>query len=818
MDEFSDDGFDDLNDTILEELENHAVQFTQAQKHALSQATHATQVQHNALEYDFDDDDLDDTVVIDEHAQLPPRPAIERTLPIQQPRQGTEPRWNQHMPSRPPYPPPQQYPRPIPQPLPSQRYPLSSARPHLPAQPSQFARPPPPVPRSYSLQPSQAVHAGPGGQSDIIAALQARVYTLESDIIAAKGEAAILRSKFDKAQMTHDAEIARLKKQNAEQIAKQERIAEAARAAERTAATELQFARQDLREELGRAKTRRKDGPSTPKKNKTFGLADGFDGVEILSSPTKGQTMRRKDSGPAPDRTPTKGKRKRPVVDSPTFALETHSGEAAHDSAHPNALSIPSRPGPLAFDFLRLVLDHCALRDQPPTFDLFSRFAFPSEPAQTFASTIFHKLPQLGDPTQPLRVLVDFSDLVIDMWQRCLSERYHAPIYYLVALVLYTLELNAAAVAPHIISSLVPVCTTTCRLVALPRFNRPDGSTSDDNIVRQLDLDIDVTQCLSLLCLAALGCPSLPFDSETTEAPGSPRVEFWKTVELDFVLMMLSPKHPEMDWFGMLSLLWTSVTPLSIGPIPSATNASGRAEAKTPQLVAATVIDCVSSFLCEPPRWAPPGSVKELVVRSAALETLTVFATSPFGAFQLADSDVAIPRVVTVLSWAVDRLYDMDATTPLRKAAEHQMGTSGETKRGEDMDVDQLGPNPAEMQVDRDQQKQSVDDDEAADIGEDLEPDPVSLLCRLISRAVRLLHLLATDRRTAEVANISTKLAASHGGSQRHLLALARLNFAEEDLVMEAGVDAETVELAHELLEPAVTPDEGEEVGEVFGD
>src|SRR5690606_14033748 len=109
---------------------------------------------------------------------------------------------------------------------------------------------------------------------------------------------------------------------------------------------------------------------------------------------------------------------------------------------------------------------------------------------------------------------------------------------------------------------------------------------------------------------------------------------------------------------------------------------------------AATVIDCVSSFLCEPPRWASPGSVKELIVRSAALETLTVFATSPFGAFQIADSDVAIPRLVTVLGWAVDRLYDMDVTMPLRRAAGHQMSTGGETKKGEDMDVDQLSPNP----------------------------------------------------------------------------------------------------------------------------
>jgi hypothetical protein len=309
--------------------------------------------------------------VIDEHAQPPPRPPIEKALPIQQPRPGTglagTQRWNQHLqpsrtpyPSRPPYPPPQ---RSVPQPLPSQRYPpLQSGRAQPPPQQSQFARPPLPIPRPYSVQPSQALHAtGPGQQNEIIAALQARLSELQSDVTAAKGEAAILRSKYDKAQATHDAEVVRLKKQNAEQISKQERIAEAARAAERTATTELQFARQDLREELGRVKPKRKDGPATPKKNRTWGVADGFDGVEVLSSPTKGQLLRRKDSGPSvplpsSERTPTKGKRKRPIVDSPTFALETHSGDAVLQDAHTaNAPSGPSfgAPGSVPFDVCR---------------------------------------------------------------------------------------------------------------------------------------------------------------------------------------------------------------------------------------------------------------------------------------------------------------------------------------------------------------------------------------------------------------------------------------------------------------------------------
>ncbi|KAG7288394.1 hypothetical protein NEMBOFW57_007926 [Staphylotrichum longicolle] len=831
MDEFSDDGLDALNESALQELEDQAIQFTQAQKLAQSQAAPTTQ--HNAFEYEFEDDDLDDTVVIDEHAQPPPRPPPQQALPIhqqqalQQARHGTglagTQSWNQHLPPpRPSYPARPQYPlthRPT---GPSQRYqPPPSTRPQQPPQQSQFARPPLPVSRPYPAPASQTRHgAGPQQQNEIIAALQARLSELESDLTAAKGEASILRSKYDKARVTHDAEVARLKKENLEQIAKQERIAEQARAAERTTATELQFARQDLREELGRVKSKRKDGPATPRKDRTWGLADGFDGVEVLSSPTKGQTLRRKDSGPSTlppsERTPTKGKRKRPAVDSPTFALETDGGDAVFDDVHPNrvsTLTLSSLSLAPPSDYLRLFLDHAAMHGQPPTFDLFSRCTFPSDPKNSLAAIVLQKLPQMGNAGEPLRLLIDFADMLIEMWRQCLSERYYAPIYHIVALILYTLELNTVEVAPHIISSLVPVCATTCRLVALPRLNSVDGDLSEhpDAVVRQLCLNIDVTQCLCLLSLTALGC--LPRLSEEPGTPNS-QLEFWRTMEFDFVLMMLSPKHPEADWLAMMSLLRTSVATDSIGPIPSSAtdSSSGRAEVRSLGAISATLIDCVSSFLCDPPRWATSRFVKDVVARSAALGTLTTLATSPFGALQIAESDVAIPRLVTILCWAIDKLYDSDLP---RKTTKEEGLVRSLPARSDEMDMGTQDENSAEaMDVDR-----AGCEEAAAEAPEEVldpEPDPAELLCHIISQGTWLLHFLITNPQTSDVANTSTKLAASYGGSQRYFLALARLNFAEEDLVLEAGIDAETVELAHELLELAVTPDEGEEISEMF--
>lgn len=195
----------------------------------------------------------------------------------------------------------------------------------------------------------------PQKQTEIIAALEARLSVLESDLTASKGEAAILRSKFEKVQVTHDAEVTRLKKEFAENAARQERAVEEALAKQKNAATELEFARQDLSEQLGRAKTKRKDAGSTPRKNKSWGMADGFDGLELAgSSPTKTQAQRKKDSAPsAVERTPTKGKRKRPAVDSPTFALETHTGDdvaAARPPVVSRSVSYRARPDGLSFD------------------------------------------------------------------------------------------------------------------------------------------------------------------------------------------------------------------------------------------------------------------------------------------------------------------------------------------------------------------------------------------------------------------------------------------------------------------------------------
>lgn len=448
-----------------------------------------------------------------------------------------------------------------------------------------------------------------------------------------------------------------------------------------------------------------------------------------------------------------------------------------------------------------------------------------------------------------MHLLIDFSEMILDMWNRCIQDKYYPPIFDLAALLSYTLQLNTVAVAPHIISNLLPLIQTTCFLVAIPRFNSVNGdlSTHLDGAVQQLAHEIDVTQSLSLLYLSALGCIGPPPSGETppTGPQGSVnyhQAQFWKHMQLEFVLMMLSPKHPEADFFGMLSLLCTSVLPDSIGPIPNPNLSleqpgAGRPDDETPEFAARSLIDRVSFYLADPPKWEPRAPVKQCRARLAVLRTLVAFAKSPFGALQLAASGLVIPRLVTTLCWAIDSLYDMDvprdlwavANTNDQIAAAESMtvrGDSGPQEHDPDMTqeidgADTTKPGPQAEERPGGQSREVVpaataeDDDEDTDIDDDSER--TDLLFQLISQLTLLLHTLITDPRTMNVANMPAKLAASHGGGHRYLLTLARLTFAEEDLVFEAGIGADTVELAHELLELAVTLDEGEGVSEVFG-
>jgi hypothetical protein len=433
--------------------------------------------------------------------------------------------------------------------------------------------------------------------------------------------------------------------------------------------------------------------------------------------------------------------------------------------------------------FLQLVLDHGSLHKEPPTFDILSRYAFASDPNTSFASLIFQRLQRMGNPLNPMQLLVDFSQLILDMWSRCHDEQLTRPIYDLVSLLSFTLQLHSMSVAPHIIHDLLPIAQASIHIIAQPRRKSPLGDLTNDPALAMLQSHIETSRILSVLYITAAACASSSIKAQN--GTDTRIVEFWKMMNIDTVVLLLGPKQPLGDIITTLDLLCTSSIPASIGPI---------LEDKPPDLVARLIIEKVSINLTDTPRWAESAAQK-CRIRLAALKTLTAFCRHQLGAIQMAMHSNLIPRLVTVLSSTIDDLYDVQDLD--LGSEEHQDETS--------LVGSSLFPDAVQSNLD----VSSAEANAAQDVAE---------LLGIISQTTLLLHALVTDPRTANLANINAKLSVSHGGSQRYLVALSRLTFAEEELIFEAGISTATVDLAHELLELAVTPDEGDAIREAFGD
>ena len=80
--------------------------------------------------------------------------------------------------------------------------------------------------------------------------------------------------------------------------------------------------------------------------------------------------------------------------------------------------------------------------------------------------------------------------------------------------------------------------------------------------------------------------------------------------------------------------------------------------------------------------------------------------------------------------------------------------------------------------------------------------------------AIRLLYHLVT--RFDDDIDMQKKLSVIRGGPQKYLLSLSRLNFSEDDLLLESSIDPDVAACALELLELFVTPDEGESIHAAF--
>ncbi|PYI04213.1 DNA repair protein Rad26 [Aspergillus sclerotiicarbonarius CBS 121057] len=230
-------------------------------------------------------------------------------------------------------------------------------------------------------------------------------------------------------------------------------------------------------------------------------------------------------------------------------------------------------------------------------------------------------------------------------------------------------------------------------------------------------------------------------------------IELWRPVRYDFVLTMLNCSQPIDDIVLMLSLLSTSIRTDSFGPVQESEEVQNTIENY--------IVDRVANLLSEQlllDEGQEPYMAHEICsMRQEALAFLTSVAFNARVPGSTHGSMILASHP-TVLARLIRVAHD---------------------------ELDALYALPPEK----------------------------NLHAALVNGLICLIHGVIGRHR--EQADLQPKLCRVPGGKQKFLVVLTRLAFSE-GLVLEAGIDDDTVEMAHSILDDAVTPQEAEALYEAF--
>lgn len=228
---------------------------------------------------------------------------------------------------------------------------------------------------------------------------------------------------------------------------------------------------------------------------------------------------------------------------------------------------------------------------------------------------------------------------------------------------------------------------------------------------------------------------------------------FWQCVGYDFILMMLNSYQQLNDIILVLKTLSCSIFPNSFGPIDGSETRQKAHERY--------IMDRTANLLSETP------SVDE--------------GKEPYTAWEISTLRVEVMSFLVEITFsspdpAHSRIGKMLAVHPTALAR---------IFRSMHDELDALYSNPPER----------------------------DLHSTLVNGLTRLVHGILTS--FPGQIDLATKLRAVPGAMQKHLVVLTRLAFSEGPL-LEAGVMDDTIEMAHEMLEDVVNPQEAEALLEVF--
>ena len=800
---FSDDGFDALEDTALRELEHNAILSTQ-QARAESKPDQTVHIQprpvravpslnrpilqaqanlprpilrdENTLRDEYDDDSFewigDDRVptpVEEEQSFIPQQnPPGEMT----QREQWRNQRFGRQVPvqpvqpvRRPPY---------NPQSLPQTTGAYNGQQQPPPvrgAYNGHSARPVPPVIKHVEPEQAPIALQKNGEQGSELSArleelmkerdkLTAELQSTKNQVTTQQGEIAIIRENRDRESKVLDRQMAAVKKSMHEELGKTRAAMATLAETNSRIMSDNKYLKHELDEEAGKTKflqqrlkekpTERPTGPTTtPRKGAASSLRDGFDDDEIMvMSPVKSA---RRSKPPTPQA--ASKKKRKADVQSPIKPLVLRGSQALPTpETAPKMVTGPRRDRRTErhLRFMQKLLNYKMKSSGGRLMEELMKYHFPSEKTQSFLSIVLDGTAKLAGSRLP----ADLLQVFLDLWSRSLKDKYYDCVEMLIEVADYIVDIDMAVIDKTTITALLPILQDSISINAEIRFKHSPVFHKNQNVGRptpqsSLNHSIDGTRCLELLYKTACIISS---DFVLID-------HFWRSLSTDFILALLNPWQPISDISLVFTLLSTSMFPTTFGNICS--------DQATQAKMESFILDRICYMLWETPKVdegvSTPSKSAITQFRLAAMSLLSHLAitssppphddTGHHGSLLLATHPSAIARLVRSLYDSVAALY----TCP--------------------------------------------------------SPQLTTLYSKLINNGVRLLYHLTTLH--ADKIDLSKKLAAVKGGVHKHRVVLTRLAFSEGWYV-DREVSDEAVTMATAMLEDNVTPDEAETLIEAF--
>ena len=499
-------------------------------------------------------------------------------------------------------------------------------------------------------------------------------------------------------------------------------------------------------------------GPAaTPKKTqKNIPLGDGFDDEDmVMASPSR----RREKSKVATPRQASKRKRMA-TNDSPIAPLQLSEPRGPLKAPEPTSAA-QDRPDlsllrnlckdDRRFSLVHRLLSHRSSDSGDRVLEALVQYTFPSQPQKKLSSLVYDALASLHVAANVHELALGMCRVFLDLWRRCLREKYYAPLRLLMDALQFTLACEPCQTAVHLIEDMVPTIAESITLVAAPMHEAAknmDARKRDalfSPAQRRIAADIQSDDCMELLYVLATSSLSSP-DGDAVH-------RFWRAVPVTVVLLLLKPSQPVAHVTMMLRILATSALAGSIGPIhPDEATEQPRYE--FPLIVNLTELLSVQvAPVADPQDRIPKVTTEEQTwqLRLRVLGVLTRFSVSEHGAHLLAHHKNCIGRLVNYLNSCLSALY-----------------------------AHPLSPTQ-------------------------------SLAIASINATMRLLHHLYMSTNV----QIKSKLNDTLGGPHAFHVSMTRLAFSE-GLVLEQGIDGEVMDMAHDILNDGMGPEEGDELMQVF--